>query len=166
MIMTPGVRKCALTVHLVLSLGWLGAVLSYLVLGVAAMTTRDAETVQAAWLAMNLTGWAAIIPLAFGSLVTGLIMSLGTPWGIFRHYWVVISLALTICCVAVLLLHMPTVSAITRIVQAEGGARGGRGGDLVHPALGLVLLLVITVLNVYKPKGVTPYGWRKQREGR
>ena len=31
---------------------------------------------------------------------------------------------------------------------------------------GLLVLLVITVLNVYKPRGLTPYGWRKQEESR
>ena len=40
------------------------------------------------------------------------------------------------------------------------------GGDLFHPGAGLLLLLAITMLNVYKPEGLTPYGWRKQREER
>ena len=40
------------------------------------------------------------------------------------------------------------------------------GGDLFHPGAGLVPLLLITALNVYKPAGLTPYGWRKQREER
>jgi len=31
---------------------------------------------------------------------------------------------------------------------------------------GLVVLLVVTVLNVYKPQGLTPYGWRKHNESR
>ena len=37
------------------------------------------------------------------------------------------------------------------------------GGDLFHPGVGLVLLLGILALNVYKPRGLTPYGWRKQQ---
>jgi hypothetical protein len=40
------------------------------------------------------------------------------------------------------------------------------GGDLFHPGVGLLVLLVLDMLNVYKPAGVTPYGWRKQREHR
>lgn len=164
--MTPGLRKLALTIHLAVSVGWIGAVVSYLVLGLSAVSSKNVETVRAAWIAMELTGWAAIVPLAIGSLLTGLVMSLGTLWGLFRHYWVLITLALTIVCVAILLLHMPTVSAIAQIARADGMARDGRGGDLLHPAVGLLVLLMITVLNVYKPPGVTRYGWRKQREGR
>src|SRR5918912_2442344 len=109
MIMPPGLRKFALTVHLAASVGWLGAVVAYLALGVAAVTSRDAQTVRAAWIAMEVTGWYAIIPLALAALLTGLVMSLGTPWGLFRHYWVLMSLALTSFATLVLLLHMPSV---------------------------------------------------------
>ena len=166
MMMSPALRKLGLIIHLALSLGWIGAVVSYLVLGVSAVSSNDAETVRAAWIAMELTGWWAIVPLAIGSLLTGLIMSLGTSWGLFRHYWVLITLALTIFCVAILLLHMPTVSALAQMARTGAAARESRGGDLLHPSVGLLVLLLITVLNVYKPQGVTPYGWRRQREKR
>jgi hypothetical protein len=176
MTLPSGVRKLVLTVHLACSVGWIGAVVAYLALGIAAVTSQDAETVRAAWIAMEVTGWRAIVPLALGALLTGLVLALSTPWGLFRHYWVVISLALTILCVVVLLLHMPSVSvtaALLRQPDVVGGANGaghtgtaGMGGDLFHPTAGLVILLVVEALNVYKPRGLTPYGWRKQQEER
>jgi hypothetical protein len=58
----------------------IGAVLGYLALGVSAVTSQDAQTVRAAWMAMELTGWFVIVPLAIGALLTGLVISLGTPW--------------------------------------------------------------------------------------
>jgi len=79
--MGPGLRKFALTVHLAFSVGWIGAVVAYLVLGIFAVTSKEAQTIRAAWIAMELTGWSAIVPLAVGSLLTGLVMALGTPWG-------------------------------------------------------------------------------------
>src|SRR5919198_5309838 len=124
MTMAPGLRKIVLTVHLTSSLGWIGAVVAYLALGVAAVTSRDAQTVRAAWIAMALTGWSVIVPLAVAALLTGLVMSLGTPWGLFRHYWVLISLALTILATAVLLLHMPTVSATAAMLREMDMVRG------------------------------------------
>jgi hypothetical protein len=167
MTMTPGLRKFALVVHLTSSVGWIGAVVAYLALGVAAVTSGDAQTVRAAWIAMEVTGWYAIVPLALAALLTGLVMSLGTPWGLFRHYWVLLTLVLTILSTVVLLLHMPTVSALAGVARAATGADlGGLGGDLLHPGVGLLVLLVITGLNVYKPRGLTPYGWRKQHERR
>jgi hypothetical protein len=158
--MTTGVRRLTLTVHLTCSVGWIGAVLAYLALGIWAATARDADTVRAAWAAMSVTGWWAIVPLAVAALATGLVMSLGTRWGLFRHYWVLVSLALTIVCAVVLLLHMPSVSA------AVATGRSGAGGDLFHPAAGLIVLLATAVLNVYKPRGLTRYGWRKQQQER
>jgi hypothetical protein len=176
MTMSPGLRKFALAAHLSFSVGWIGAVVGYLALSIAAVTSQDAHMVRAAWIAMDLTGWFAIVPLALASLLTGLVMALGTKWGLFRHYWVLISFLLTLLATVVLLLHMPDVSVLADVArEAEGAGFDGRGkhlyarlqgGDLLHPGLGLVVLLVIQVLNVYKPQGMTGYGQRKQREQR
>ena len=167
LIMGPRLRKLALVAHLAISVGWIGAVVVYLALGVAAVASPDAQTVRAAWIAMELTGWFAIVPLAIASLLTGLVMALGTKWGLLRHYWVLFSFALTILATAVLVLHMPTVSLLAdEARRAEGASLQELGGDLLHPALGLVVLLVIQVLNMYKPPGMTPYGQRKQKEQR
>ena len=165
MLMTAGVRKIALTTHITSSVGWLGSVAAFLALAIAGVTSGNAQTVRAAYLAMHLTTWFVIVPLSLASLLTGLVDSLGTPWGLFRHYWVVITLVLTIFSTVILLLHMPTVSALAAVVrEAEGAHAAGLGGDLVHAGGGLLVLLVITALNVYKPRGMTPYGWRKQHE--
>jgi uncharacterized membrane protein len=132
--MTPGVRKLVLTIHLTCSVGWIGAVVAYLALAIAAITSADAQTVRAAWTAMEVTGWWAIVPLAVTALLTGLVISLGTQWGLFRHYWVLISLALTILSTVVLVLHMPTVSAMAKLARTLDGADlQALGGDLFHP---------------------------------
>jgi hypothetical protein len=163
--MAPGLRKLVLTVHLTFSLGWIGAVVAYLVLGVSARNSQDAQAARADWIAMELVGSSAIVPLALGSLLTGLVMSLGTSWGLFRYYWVLITLALTVFATVVLLLHMPTVRSLALMArEADGATLSLLGGDLLHPGVGLLVLLVISVLNVYKPRGLTAYGWRKQRE--
>lgn len=90
MIMTPGLRKFALTAHVTSSVGWLGAVAGFLALAVAGLTSHDAQKVRAAYLAMELTGWFVIVPLSIASPLTGLVQSLGSTWGLFRHYWVLI----------------------------------------------------------------------------
>jgi hypothetical protein len=165
MIMTPRLRKFALTAHLTFSVGWIGAVIAYLALVVAAMTSPDPRTLLAAWIAMELIGWYVIVPLALAALLTGLVMALGTPWGLFRHYWVVLSLVLTILATVVLLMHMQTVTDVAGIAAATPSAAvGGLSGEFVHAGLGLLVLLVIQVLNIYKPRGMTAYGQRKQRE--
>jgi hypothetical protein len=57
------------------------------------------------------------------------------------------------------------VTATARMARESNEAHlGYLGGDLGHAVGGLVVLLVITALNVFKPPGLTPYGWRKQQE--
>ena len=165
--MTPSLRKFALTAHITFSAGWIGGVVAYLTLGVAAVISKDTQTMRAAWIAMELIGWFALVPLALASLLTGIVMSLGTRWGLFRHYWTLISFVLTVFATVVLLLHMPDVSHLTNVAkEAERASLESLGGDLFHSGLGLVVLLVIQALNVYKPVGMTRYGWRKQLEER
>lgn len=82
MTMTPGVRKFALTTHLSSSIGWLGAVAAFLALAVAGVTSKDAQMVRAAYLAMHLTVWFVIVPLSLAAFLTGIVESLGYPVGI------------------------------------------------------------------------------------
>jgi DMSO/TMAO reductase YedYZ heme-binding membrane subunit len=167
MVMRPRLRKFALAAHLTFSVGWIGAVAGYIALDVAAATSQDAQTLRAAYLAMELIAWYVIVPLALASLLTGLVMSLGTRWGLFRHYWVLISLLLTIIATVVLLVETQTISYFADIAadpRTSGDDLRALGSTLVHSVGGTVVLLVILVLNVYKPRGMTRYGWRKQQE--
>ena len=169
MTMTPRLRKFALAAHIALAVGWIGAVAGYIALDVAAATSQDAQTLRAAYLAMELIAWYVIVPLALASLLTGLVMSLGTKWGLFRHYWVLISLLLTIIATVVLLVETQTISYFADIAAdptTSSDDLRALGSTLVHSVGGTVVLLVILVLNVYKPRGMTRYGWRKQQEQR
>jgi uncharacterized membrane protein len=165
--LSPALRKFALASHLVVAIGWIGAVLVYLALATAAEMSDNPDTVRAAWIAMELSGWYVIVPLAVASLITGVIMGASTRWHLFRHYWVVFSLALTTFAAAVLVLHMPTVSSKADAARVGGPEElAALGGDLAHPLIGLLVLLAVLVLNVYKPRGMTRYGQRKQAEER
>ena len=170
MTMAPGLRKLALTVHLTSSVGWIGAVIAYLALGVSAVTSQDAQTVRAAWIAMELTGWYAIVPLALAALLTGLVMSLGTPWGLFQNYWVLFKLLITVVATIVLLLQMEPISYIAGVAAettlSSADLREARISLVVHAGGGLLVLLVPMILSVYKPRGMTRYGRRKQHERR
>lgn len=165
MVMQPGLRRAVLAVHVVTSVGWIGAAAAYLAVGVAAGLSDQPLDVRAAWIAMDLIGWHVIVPAAALALTTGLVMSLGTPWGLLRHYWVVIALVLTVTSFVVLILHLPTVTAVASLARTADDATATRlGGDVFHPALGLVVLVVVAVLNIYKPRGLTPYGQRRRAQ--
>lgn len=51
--MTPSLRKFVLTVHITLSVGWLGAVVAYLALAIVGLTSSDAQVVRAAYLSLD-----------------------------------------------------------------------------------------------------------------
>lgn len=170
MTMTPRLRKFALTAHVTSSVGLLGAVASFLALAVAGLASQDAQMVRAAYLAMAFTAWYVIVPLSFASLLTGLVQALGTSWGLFRHYWVLAKLLLTVLTIIVLLLQMEGISylagAAAETTLSSVDLLGLRRSLRFHAAGGLLVLLAATTLSVYKPQGMTRYGWRKQYERR
>jgi hypothetical protein len=163
MTMTPGLRKLVLVAHVTTSVGWVGAVVAYIALDVAAVTRQDAEIVRAAWLARDLIVWYVIVPLALASVLIGVVNALGTQWGLFRHYWVVMKLLLTLVATSILLQEAKSISYMA---EASASSADPRPGSLLHSVGGLVVLLIITILSVFKPRGVTPYGWRKQQQQR
>ena len=169
MTMTPSIRYLALSVHLALSVGWIGSVAAYMALDIAAATSHDTQTLRAAYFGMDLIAGSVIVPLAVASLLTGLVMSLGTRWSLFRHWWVLIALLLTVFATIVLVVETGTIRSFAAVAAdptASSHDLRGLGSTLVHSVGGTVVLLVVLVLNVYKPRGLTPYGWRKQRAER
>src|SRR5258708_19616365 len=109
--MTPTVRKLTITAHVVFSVGWLGAVAAFLVLSIAGLTSHDAEVVRGAYLSMDLISRFIVIPMSFAALATGLLQVLGTPWGLFRYYWILVKFGLAIFATFALLVHQFGVMA-------------------------------------------------------
>jgi len=111
-----------------------------------------------------------IVPLSFAALLTGLVQSLGTHWGLFRHYWVLVKFALTIGATILLLLHQFTAvaGAARRVSGSSAGTLpevGRLETQLVgDAALAVLVLLITTTLLVYKPWGRTSYGRRRQEK--
>jgi hypothetical protein len=167
--MGPRLRRFVLTTHVASSVGWLGAVVVFLALGIVGLTSQDAQTVRAVYLVAEPAAWFALVPLAFASLLTGLVQALGSTWGLFRHYWVLFKLFMNVGAIVVLLMYMQTLGDLA---GAAAAAPHNDPGELrspsvvLHSGLALVLLIVATVLAVYKPRGMTGYGVRKQHERR
>lgn len=168
--MRPMVRRLALTTHVTSSVGWFGAVAGFLALAVVGLRDAEAQTVRAAYIGMELLGWFVIVPFALTAFVTGVVQSLGTRWGLFRHYWVVVKLSLTVAATAVLMLHMRPTSLLADVARQRALAPDDlsdlRLQLVVNAIAALAVLLLATALAVYKPRGLTPYGDRRERESR
>jgi hypothetical protein len=166
MTMSPRVRKAALTAHVVSSIGWLGAIVAFLALAIAGVSSQDPELVRAVYLAAEPLTLYVLVPLAFASLLTGFVQSLGTKWGLLRHYWVVFKLVINLVATTVLLIYTQTVSSLARIAaDLSVDVEELRGPTFIlHSGAALILLLAATVLGVFKPAGMTRYGRRKRRQ--
>ena len=164
--LTPRLRRFLLAAHVLASVGWLGAIAAFLALSIVGLTSDDAETVRGAYLVMEPAAWFILVPLAFASLLTGLLQSFGTHWGLFRHYWVAAKLLINLFATVVLLLYMETFDVLAAVGAGRDAAvlRARSVSPALHAGLALVLLVVATTLAVYKPRGLTRYGWRKQQE--
>jgi uncharacterized membrane protein len=160
------VRKLALTAHVVASVGWLGSVAAFLGLAVVGVTSENAATVRGAYLVMERAAWLVLVPFALASFLTGLVQSLVTAWGLFRHYWVLFKLVINVFATTVLLIYMETFRSMAAVAADPSAelSEVRNSSPLLHALLALVLLVVATVLAIYKPRGLTRYGHRKQQE--
>lgn len=163
MTMTPRVRKLALTVHVVASVGWLGAVVAYLVLAVAALRSADEALVRGAYPLMELVMWAVVVPLSLTSLLTGVISALGSSWGLVRHYWVLFKLVLNLVATTLLLLYTRSIGYFADLAATAPDVGVLRDSThVLHSVLALIVLLAATVLAMFKPRGVTGFGRRSR----
>lgn len=163
--MSATTRKAMLTTHVICSVGWIGAVAAFLALAVVGLIGRDMQLMRSMYLAMHEIAWEVIVPLAFASLVTGMTSSLGTPWGLFRYYWIVFKLLITSFATTILMVHMRPIDALA-VAASHGEAitgafQGAQRLMIIASILAVVALVVVTSLSLYKPKGITPWAARK-----
>lgn len=165
MIAPPGLRKAALVGHVTSSVGWLGAVASFLVLAVTALHTADDEAMRSLYVAMEVLGRAVLVPLAAASLVTGVVQSCITPWGLLRHWWVIVKLGITVVATVILLAYTSTLSLLADAASEPGDHFGllPSSSPVLHAGAALVVLFAAAALSVHKPRGLTRHGWRVQQ---
>jgi hypothetical protein len=168
MLMTPRIRKFALTAHVTCSVGWLGSVVSFVALALVGLKSGDPHIVSAVYVAAAVLGQYVIVPFSFAALLTGIIVSVASEWGLVRHYWVLLKFLLTIGATALLLLHMQPVNRLA-LAAADASITSAdmvplRIQILVDACLGLLALLAATALSVYKPWGLTPWAARSVSE--
>ena len=155
--MTPRTRKLNLVLHVIAAMTWLGLDVGVLALTLTGLTTRDDTTLRAAYVAMRLLADLALIPAALLAVVTGVVLSLGTHWGITRHWWVLVKtvLSLTALTLTVFLLRPGLYEAAHAALGTP--ADHGSARMLAPPLVSLTMYTTMTVLSYFKPWGRTPW---------
>jgi hypothetical protein len=144
--LTPAVRRAVLTIHIVAGVGLLGDVAAVLAINVRAATTGDPALAAASYELLGMFTVLFGIPLSFGALVTGVVLGLGSKWGVARYAWVTAKLVLLI---GVILVGALVLGPGTEAMRSgDGGAEArliaGAGYDVVA-------LTLATGLSVFKP---------------
>jgi uncharacterized membrane protein len=151
-------------VHVAASACWLGVTLGLLALAVTATATGSGPAVVASARSMKLFADWLVIPLALLTLLSGLVLSLGTPWGLARHRWVYVKFWLTLATTTASVLALrPGVDGAVRTLAA-GGTLDRPTDLLAGPIVSLTSYVFMTAISVLKPWGLTRRG-RKHRVG-
>lgn len=148
------IRRSLLVAHVSVSVSWLGLTVGLLTLAVTAFATGDPVTAQAATRAMKIFGDWLVVPVASAALLSGLVLSLGTPWGLAVHRWVWTKFWLTLVATGL------SVFALRPGIN-EAAERGTADINLiVAPSVATATYLFITAISVLKPWGPTRRGRR------
>jgi hypothetical protein len=151
-----------LVLHVGVSVGWLGAIVASLALGVLGLTARDPEVARSVYLVLEPVGWWTLVPFSVASLITGLVQGWGTRWGLVRHYWVLAKLLMNLFATGVLLLYMQTLAYLASLARIAPVETLRTASPVVHATAALVLLATALVLSIYKPRGLTPWAMSRR----
>jgi hypothetical protein len=164
--MTHPFRDIALSIHVIASVGWAGALGVFLAHALAGLFSTDEQVVRAMYMAMSISAWFVILPLSVAAFATGVIQALGTAWGLIRHYWIVFKLVMTATATVVLLMKLTPISYLAEMAAqptfSSTDLLGLRTSTMLHAAGGVIVLALIIGLAILKPRGLTPYGAWKQ----
>jgi hypothetical protein len=152
-----GMRRAVLTVHIIGAGAWIGIDVVLGVLVFTAQLTGDPQTEALCYRALELFAVWPLVGAGVVTLVSGIVLGLGTNYGLVRYWWVAVKLVMNVVLVALIVFAL-------RPGIAEAGAHGdalaaGAASDVATdglmfpPVVSGTALVVATVLSVFKPWG-------------
>ncbi|WP_240338474.1 hypothetical protein [Peribacillus alkalitolerans] len=146
-------KKWWLTAHILFSAIWLGVTVTFLILSISVLTTDDHGTVKAYYTSMlqleQTAGRASII----GTVITGMVLSIFTKWGLFKFNWIIFKEILTLICMALgfIFIYFWTLNGIQ--VSGEPAFISNHFQLMAGIVLQIILLVTIFIVSVFKPWG-------------
>lgn len=145
--LTPRSRRAIVVLHVISSVAILGQVWVNAVLAVIAILTPGSA--RAAYSFMQALVYASAAPLSVLALVSGVVLGLGTKWGVLRFRWVAAKLVLLLITVLTgITIQGPLLDGLLAAPSPTAQA-----ANLVTTGVQFVLLVVATWLSVVKPGG-------------
>lgn len=164
--LTPRARKWILVLHVVSAVGWLGINFADFALAVTGLTTTDPALQHAMLHALVIVGNTLLIPISLLALTTGLVLALGTQWGLLRYKWVIVKLVLT--SIAVLLIPVALLPELNALSDLATALPADQLVDTSEHAWGILSAAVVStsmyitnvIMSIVKPGGRTRRGNR------
>ncbi|RNL86057.1 hypothetical protein EFW17_05835 [Halostreptopolyspora alba] len=161
-------RKGVLTAHIVAAGAWIGIDATLGILVVTGLSTEDPRVAATSFQALRLFAVWPMFVVSVLCLVTGVVLGLGTKYGLLRYWWVVAKLAINLLFSALIVFALrPDIE-----LAADYGRQLAAGEPALPEPTVLVapvvvaptLLLVATLLAVFKPWGRIRPSTRPPRE--
>jgi hypothetical protein len=145
--------RTALTAHILSSVGWFGTALMIAFCALAAAGSGDPGLSHALFRTIEIAPWLSV-PLGILAVATGAVLGVGTKWGLIRHWWVVVKIAIALAVLA-------TDPLLIATAAHRAAVSGHAPSWLYGPTLAHVVVLTLaTLLSVFKLGGRTPRGRR------
>lgn len=145
----PFARRAVLTIHIIAGVGLLGDVAAVLAINVRAATTDDPALAAASYELLVMFTVLFGIPLSFTALATGVLLGLGTKWGVLRFAWVATKLVLLI---GVILVGALVLGPGTDAMRTGTGSGSAEPRLIAGATFDVVALTLATGLSVFKPR--------------
>ncbi|SDP04229.1 hypothetical protein SAMN04487905_101544 [Actinopolyspora xinjiangensis] len=153
----PRARKAVLALHVVSAGAWIGIDVVLAVLVFTALLTQDVRTAAVSYQALGLFAIWPLLAAGLACLATGLVLGLGTKYGLVRYWWVAVKLVINVVFVLLVPLGLvPTVNAAVeygREIAASERFTFEVDELIFPPVVSPIGLLIAVFLAVYKPWG-------------
>lgn len=154
-------RRWLLSFHLIFVAILLGVSVAFIILSIVAGTTNDVGILKACYLSMHILAETSIRASTIGTVVTGILLSLLTSWGLFKYWWILVKEILTIFSIVVGIvgIYFWSLNAVT--ITSEIGLHAFTNSVFVVNEyqlwtgiiLQVIFLVMMTIISVFKPWG-------------
>jgi uncharacterized membrane protein len=150
-------RKTVLLVHIVGGGTWFGLDVAMAVLVFTAIATPDPATRAHALQSLALIAVWPMLTAALASLITGVLLGLGSRYGLVRYWWVAIKLVLNLTLTALIVFSLRgeinEIAGVGRLLAAGQPADWDYADMLFPPIVSPTALTIAFILSIFKPWG-------------
>ncbi|WP_188454772.1 hypothetical protein [Virgibacillus oceani] len=150
-------KRWLVTVHILFAAIMFGNMITFLILSITAATANDSQLMESCYQIMHVLSKTSVKAATFGTIVTGILLSVLTKWGLFKFYWIIAKEALTIIPFVLNMwaMYYWSLDAINMIQVTSKQADSSMLQTELWTGIimQLISLILMFILSVFKPWG-------------